>query len=653
VQRFRTFGKLSACVSIPAALGLTLLAAIPAISARNTKKRSEARHGPEIPAKIEFLETKYRFETNGDSLKEVYARVKIHNELGVEQFARLKFDYNRSFQSVEIPLVRIIHRNGGTAEILPNAVLDNPDPAVLNYPAYRDVRVKSVRVLGLVPGDVLEYRVVTKTTHPPLAPDFWLAHSFDRSGVVHIEDFDLDLPASVKIEISPRTPALSVERTGQGDSARVHYHWRRSDVAAPDESDSVDTSKLDIALGTLAEWDKLSARLASALYPAASEAPAIQKEELELTQTAKSEEEKLRAIYGFVSQKIPTVDLPLGSTGYRTRPVQEILASGYAIPEDKAALFVALARAARLNPRIYFTFAGTDTSPVALPSRFEHLLVSAAAGTKRIWLDPTIEVAPFGMVSGKFRDKRVFRVSPLLPEGNSSSVYLPRVPDDLPFHGMQKVEVNAQLDNHGTLSAKVKYTLRGDNELLLRVAFHQNPKNKWKELGQLLALTDGFRGQVSSVWASDPYATQEPFQVEYEISQPKFVDWKKEPVRIPAILPLITLPDPAATSSSSHIELGTPLDVDLQVTLELPPQTSAAAPAGVSVERDYASFVSKYTAKGETISASRQLRFLMPELPADRAMDYGAFVRAVQTDEAQDFTLQRREEKQAAKPSKH
>jgi hypothetical protein len=107
-----------------------------------------------------------------------------------------------------------------------------------------------------------------------------------------------------------------------------------------------------------------------------------------------------------------------------------------------------------------------------------------------------------------------------------------KIPDDLPFKSTQIVKVNAALDTDGKLTAKVHYSLRGDNELLLRVGFHQTPKDKWKDLAQLLSLSDGFRGQVTSVNASDPYATREPFTVDYEITQPKFVDWTKKPVRI-------------------------------------------------------------------------------------------------------------------------
>jgi hypothetical protein len=207
------------------------------------------------------------------------------------------------------------------------------------------------------------------------------------------------------------------------------------------------------------------------------------------------------------------------------------------------------------------------------------------------------------------------------------------------------VNVDASLAADGKLSAKVHYSLRGDNELLLRVAFHKAPKEKWKDLAQLLSISDGFRGKVTSVTASDPSATREPFTLDYEITMPKFVDWSKKPVHIPALLPQIGLPDPPTKPSLgaavSTIELGTPLEVETHMTLHLPPGTTTQTPTGTAVQRDYATFASQYSAKGLTITASRHINFVLREVPTERAADYNAFLRAVQNDEAQDFTLDR------------
>jgi hypothetical protein len=215
---------------------------------------------------------------------------------------------------------------------------------------------------------------------------------------------------------------------------------------------------------------------------------------------------------------------------------------------------------------------------------------------------------------------------------------------DLPFAAFQKVGVNAELGEDGKLTAKVKYTLRGDNELLLRVAFHQTAKEKWKEVAGLLALSDGFRGEITSVNVAEPMATKEPFTVEYELKQEKFVDWSKKPVRIPALLPQIGMPD-VTSRTNGMIELGTPLDVQTEVTLKIPAGVKVQAPAGMAVDRDYATYSSKYGAplseNGDSMTAARHIRFLKREVSGERAMDYTAFVQAVQGDQAQEFVLDR------------
>ncbi len=618
----------------------------------------------ENPAQIELLETHYRFETNGDSRKEVHTRVHINNELGVQQFARLNFDYNRSFESIEIPLVHITHPSGGTADILPSAITDNPDPAVVNAPAYQDVRVKSVRILGLEPGDNLEYRVITTTTHHPLAPDFWLDHSFDRSGVVLEQDYELDLPGHLDSTSTMRTgsyssptsiyftvPATSYQSFGGGNLARSVWQWKippdRKFPAAVDENGAPTP---DIIVSSFWGWQALVDRLAQQfLQPqfqswAEEDLKAAESRLRSFTPPGRTPDQMLRKSYEFVSQQLRTIDLPLGSTGFRMRHVKDILDSGYATPEEKCLLLDHFAGIARLTTEIVFVGAPETQKQFARPSPFNHLFVIVSEKKKRIALDPSLEVAPFGLIAPQFRGKTALSLT-LYDGGDYLSEVWSPLPTELPFSASQSVGVDASLSADGKLNAKVHYSLRGDNELLLRVAFHQAPKDKWKELAQLLALSDGFRGQVTSVTPSDPYATKEPFTVDYEITQPKFVDWSKKPVRIPALLPQIGLPDlpanPALGAATSLVELGTPLEVETHMTLHLPPGTAIAAPTGTSVQRDYATFASLYSVKGPVVNASRHIHFLLRQVPAPRAADYNAFLHAVQNDQAQLFTLDR------------
>lgn len=619
----------------------------PVHAQQQTAPTADKQPSPENPAQIELLETRYRFEANGDSRKEVHARVKIHTELGVRQFARLNFDYNRAFESIDLPLVRITHPSGGTVDILPSAITDNPNPAVVNASAYQDVRVKSVRILGLAPGDLLEYRVVTTVSHHPLAPDFWLDHAFDRTGVVTQEHFEIDVPASRKVQlrVQPEFTYEIIESENRTD-ARVVYRWKYRLDSSPRSATEAVSSEPQIVITSYESWEQLASRLAELLEPQGPPLADVAGKASELAQVAKPDPvstPRLRAeaIYTFVSQKIRTIDLPLGSTGFKTRCPSDILATGYGTAEDKHILFAALANSyfgparAALLPAYSFD----PQASLPRPSAFDHLLTITGWPSISFWLDLNTEVAPYLVIPSEFRRKNAFVVGPAVTE-------LWRLVDTgLPFPAVQKVAIDATLAADGKLSAKVHYSLRGDNELLLRVAFHKAPKEKWKDLAQLLSISDGFRGKVTSVTASDPSATREPFTLDYEITMPKFVDWSKKPVHVPALLPQIGLPDPPAKLSpgaaASPIELGTPLEVETHMTLHLPPGTITQTPTGTAVQRDYATFASQYSAKGPIITASRHINFLLREVPAERSADYNAFLRAVQNDEAQDFTLDR------------
>jgi Domain of Unknown Function with PDB structure (DUF3857) len=629
--------------------------------AQKGSKEEKSAEKPQLPFQIQLLETQVRFEANGDSRKDVHTIVKIINVLGAQQFGRISFDYNRAFQKVEIPLVRVSHANGGTSEVLPSAVTDVPNAAVEQFPVYHDVRVKSVRILGLQEGDTVEYRVITTTTKHPLAPDFWLERTFDRSGQVLEEDYELDLPSSRNVEPSIRAdaPVSSKENTGSGDDASTVYKWKRI-FSPPKDGEELAPqvqTEPDVSVSTFT-WERLSERLAESLLPGSKPlqeirsreeslkelgrrpevAAALREKAMALTKESKSDVARLKAIYGFVSAQIGTVDLPLGSAGFRARPAEDILNSGYATGEDKYVLFAALAAAVNFRADAVLT-GFCDRKAPANPAAFKHLVMIGATKERQYWLDPAVEVAPFGMISPS-EAKCALLLRRDASAANAGQEWV-NTPTTLPFAAFQRVNVDAAILETGQLSAKVKYVVRGENELLLRVAFHQAPKDKWKDIATLLAISDGFRGQVTEAKASDPLSTEDAFTVEYVLTQLKFVDWSKKPVRIPALLPQIGLPDlPVAQGKTAgKIELGTPLDVQTAMTLRLPEGTTVQTPAGTSVARDYAAYASKYSSTLNTVVATRKIDFLKREILAERATDYVAFSRAVQNDQGQRLIL--------------
>lgn len=650
-----------------------------------TEKPEAKPAAPETPAQIELMETHIRFEANGTSRKEIHVLVHINSELGVRQFSRLTFDFNRSYEQIEIPMVHIAHASGGSADILPSAITDQPNSAVAGAPLYQDVRVKSVRILGLEPSDILEYRVVTTGAAYTLSvdpagpaaarpPDFWFDHSFNNTGVVSREVFELDLPASrleppkypatpegpagavppkdsssVKLpqtnsfRVWSRIPETSKTRTEEKDSARILYTWDVTPASLPKHGASSDDKDSDVALTTFASWSDLSSRLnqASTLSISGGDWTKFSS----LYEQAAKDPLPARVLYQFASRKIAVLDLPFDAVRFVRDPYQgrsrdEVLGDGYGTVAQKSRFYRFLMT--RLDVPVRSVFCTASDSPekqLPRPSLLTHALLVVEQRGRAYYLDPSMDVAPFGVIRADLRGKMVLDLAGC---SGSEARCWKIVPQDLPFASFQRVKVDATLTGDGTLNAIVRYTMRGDNELLLRVAFHQSAREKWSEVGQLLALSDGFRGKILSTHAADPYTTEQPFAVEYEVTQPKFVDWSKKPIRIPALLPQLGVPElPAKPESGAAppIDLGTPLDVDTRVTLRLPPGTSVEVPTGTVVDRDYATFASRYNTQNSVITASRHINFLHRQVPADRSADYAAFLHAVQTDQSQHFSL--------------
>src|SRR5208282_2332892 len=199
--------------------------------------------------------------------------------------------------------------------------------------------------------------VITTVSHHPLAPDIWLEHTFDRSGLVAKELFDLDLPCS-RLKDSPDFRRIVMDLTvptsepQEAASDRCLYHWRVS-LPASSAKRNVDPASdtyehPDITLSSFIVWGIFSDQFAKLLH-SAEVLPTVSEKSLSLTQTLAKPQEKLEALYDFVSEKVTTVDLPLDATGYRTRPPADILASGYATPEDKFVLLATLASSLRIE----------------------------------------------------------------------------------------------------------------------------------------------------------------------------------------------------------------------------------------------------------------------------------------------------------------
>src|SRR5438067_6376503 len=70
---------------------------------------------------IEQMRTSFRFESDGTGRREVYLRVKVQSEAGVQQWGQVVLGYNAANERIEIPFVRVRKGDGAIVQTPPES----------------------------------------------------------------------------------------------------------------------------------------------------------------------------------------------------------------------------------------------------------------------------------------------------------------------------------------------------------------------------------------------------------------------------------------------------------------------------------------------------------------------------------------------------
>jgi len=620
-------------------------------SAQETPRQETAKRPAESPDPfvIEQSRTRVRFEDDGTGSRTLEVHIRVRNEAGAQQLGRLVFGYDASRERLEIESVEVQKPGGGMLALTASAVRDATAVTMRDFPAYADVREKRVAVPALAPGDLLSYRVTRTIYSPPAPGQFWLSYDFVEDAPVLDEQLEVNVPAARAVTLKTHSGA---EPDVTEESGQRIYRWKRAQLhRAESEKAGPAVGKEEspgpaVQLTTFQSWEELGRWYAGQARERAAPTDAVRARASELIRERASDLEKIEAIYDFVTRDVRTISLSLGEARYQPRAATEILVSGYGDAQDKHTLLAALLDAAGYPayPVLLHSARAMDAA-VPSPAQLDHLIsvVPLGADSRQwVWLDSTIEVAPFRMLPSRLRGKQAL-VIPISKAADAPPPRLIETPQDPPFLSRQGVMVEAQVSAQGKLTARVRYALRGDAELDLREAFRRLPREQWKQIGQLLAYSDGFRGEVDEVSASDPRATRDPFEVSYHLIFANCLNVSQQNSRLALPLPAVGLPEAAEDSAAppGPVELGAPLEVRARLVLELPPGYTARPPVAVRIARDYAEYAATYRVERNRLIAERTMTFRMREVPAARVADYHAFIRALRLDEAQTLMVEK------------
>ncbi|MGA8144549.1 MAG: DUF3857 domain-containing protein [Candidatus Acidiferrales bacterium] len=597
--------------------------------------QSAAEYSQE-PFVIEKYYSVARFETDGTGERDLSVRIRVQSDAGVQSLGELVFGYSAANEQMEVRSVVVYKADGTSVTAGPDAVKEMTAPVARDAPVYTDYKEKHITVPSLRPGETLEYTIVTRLVTALAPGQFWFEHNFLDGTIVLDERLELNIPKGRAVNL--QSPDFQYEKT-ESDT-RTIYRWKRSILTRATEEEAKKKSEANegkapgVRVTTFANWQEIARWYAQLEKGRTEPTPEIRAKTQELIQGRATELDKIQALYDYVSKNIRYVSLSFGLARYQPHAASEVFTNQYGDCKDKHTLLAAMLDAAGIQADAVLipSQRKLDTT-MPSPSQFDHVITAIPVASQLIWMDTTTEVAPFRLLAASLRNKSALLVP---PDGAGKLV---ETPPDPPFLSTQRVEIDASVDELGKLTSKLRYLVRGDNELALRLAFRRTPQTQWKELGQTVATLDGLHGEVTSVKPSDPSDTRDPFELDLDFAQPSYLDWSSKRTKV--VLPIAAIGVPEVSGDNSEpIHIGSPLDVTVRLKLTFPENYVPQPPVGVSIPRDYAEFKSSYSYEDHILTVRRSLTFKMRELPASRTGDYLAFARAVESDETQVLAVQ-------------
>ncbi len=593
------------------------------------------------PYIIDDFRSVAKFENDGTGTKSFSAVIKIQTELAVQQWGQLVFGYSSANEKLDIDYVRVKKSDGRVITANPDSVQDLSAGVARFAPMYTDYREKHITVPALRPGDTLEYKVTT-TIQTSLAPNqFWFTYDFDHNVIILHESLEVNVPKDRQVKLKTEegfAPKESIE----GD--RKIYRWENANLKRKTDEElrkeyrkrrlRQDDDQPSVQLTTFQSWQELGKWYAPLQRDRITATPELKAKAIELTKDKKDPVDKVKAIYDYVAPEYRYVSLSFGVGRFQPHSAGDIFANRYGDCKDKHTLLEAMLAAIGIHADPILINSQRQLDPdVPSPAQFDHVITLVTLGDRKIFLDSTPEVAPFGLLSYQIRKKKALWVP---ADGNAKVI---ETPADSPVPNQQLMTVDGKVNDVGTLTANIQFTFRGDSELMFRSTFRNAPESDYKKIAGNL----GLKGDASDVVISNPADTNTPFTLKYTLSIPNFMAWSSKTPSILVPLPQVGIPDVDDDDDDQPAEIqlaGSPIESDFKLRLEVPEKYSVGLPLPATVKRDYGMYSVTYQKDKNIITAERHLVLNLRDLPKQRLGDFLAFRRIVASDQAQQISLE-------------
>lgn len=422
-----------------------------------------------------------RYEIDGRAVTWDDTVLKVLSEKGKNDNRVLSRYFNESYSRVHYSLVQVIRPDG---QILPVDLAKQSqimvEPSQMRSNIYDpNYKVLQVTLPELHVGDLIRYVVCTEIIKPRVPNTFSDYEVLEYTSPIVNFVYEVQAPK----ELPLRSIALkdevkdTVTFTEYEDGDRRIYRWQGKNIprmfSEPDMP-PLYTVVQRLLISTVPSWEDISRWYWQVSEPHYAHTPAMQEKVAELCAGLESRDDKIRAIFRFVSQEIRYMGITVETEapGYEPHDVQLTFDKRHGVCRDKAALLVVMLRLADIQAFPVLIHSGPLKDP-EVPQPFFNHAVTAALNDDGSYLlmdstdENTKELFPAYLCRKSYLVAR--------PEGDT----LRRSPISPASENMMFIDTRAGIDSRGNLVGQSNFRFDGINDNAYRgVLARRSPEQR-------------------------------------------------------------------------------------------------------------------------------------------------------------------------------
>lgn len=566
------------------------------------------------PITIKNMEVTFVVNADGTYTQEVKGQIRINIDQAVRSQGQSLIPYSESMQSLEVLGAFTETAEGEKIDVPADKIITQQSPLSLSAPAFDDIKITAIVFPQISVGATKTYHYILKQTTPLFENQFSMFDMIPQSVDFDAATYTIITPKDLKIHIQ----AIDIEggkvESDVPDKAKYVWTVNNQKGQAPEQGTISEANYSPrITVTTFADYGEVAEAYLKHAADKEKVTDKVQELADKITDGLESPREQAAALYNWVTGKIRYVALSFGTGGVVPRDADTIIQTGYGDCKDKVVLLDALLAAKGIKSAPVLINAGDVywLPDVALPvGIFNHAITYLPEFD--MFVDPTTEIAPFGVMSVKEYSKYA-----LVTRGLDKGPAIKMLPEPSPEISNMKTTTTVTIGEDGSAKGQSIVQANGGMEFVLRNYKAAIPPGQETMAARAFLSRSGQQGE-GNIKGSDPRNLTEEIRVETDCTVQNVMMLPGPgafmiPAGIPNPSPIVILAFGTSKPEMKHPSYHSGYEKVEITSVTVPDSVSITnLPKDVTIENEYGKYTATYKRDKHTIKVERCLSVKTP-----------------------------------------